>query len=172
MKNFILHNNEYDGFKSPPKPKTQKWINSNSPNQSSVLFQKFHQKNEHKVLTGVAEKRLRLAGLSSRDLDEKYKGVNDSFLNLIDFESVTLWSNQILCDCLNDGKSLVGENVAKKFMSSEKATRATQQDRSFLMKIGQVFGDIFDIAPKSRNTEINGAGMCIKVRYVCSINSL
>lgn len=141
-----FHINEYNKVKTPVSTKKQKWMDDLG-NGAVAMFQTFTQsKSGISAGTNSAlEKRLKLAGLSSMLLNEKYGNVTDAYLNLADLDGETLWTNQVLCDAINDGKSLVGSNARNLW---QKSSYDSDEYR-------RMIAELVEELPKEFETEMN-----------------
>jgi hypothetical protein len=117
MKDFVVHKNEFDKLKDT-KPRKQKWLQFTP--LEGPMYKNFGCKDEVQKTTKMVDKRLKLSGLSTAILDEKYFGVDVMYMHLGDLEGMSLWSNDTLKQTLgfNPAGKALREYVTEKFGDS------------------------------------------------------
>jgi hypothetical protein len=163
-KKIIVHENVYEDYKTT-KPKKQKWItafDNNTPN----LFQSFQVGDEYAKKIKLADKRLKLAGLSTKLLDEKYGDVTDCILMIADLDGVTMWANTLAWNILGDGQNPVLQTTRLQFAKLNKGSQQFQA----------MFEDMHQHLPKYTEIEETlktpGGNFAMRLRYVRFVGSL
>lgn len=154
---ITVHVNEYDRMRDNRNKKPL------SPDSINSTISTFDAKHDLTKRISLAEKRLKLAGLSYEILNAKYGDIKDSFIHLADMEGETLWCNKVGIDEIFGGRNPVGENARTRVLNSN------QQNPEFVKQMKDMYTNL----PKQQDFEFalsveDKSDALWKIRYVGS----
>ena len=139
--NFLLYGNSFAMshqfvFHDALHTKPHKTKNREEPPGSGMMILSSINKDALLKKLKECDRRLKLVGLSTSSLNEKYSGVTDSLMLMFDMDGKTLWVQNQTIEHIFNGQNPVGENW------KEKGLEINKDNKYFASKMQELDDDL------------------------------